>query len=106
MAEQCAVIGVGQTHHKKRRDDVSIPGLLREAATRALEDAECLEDRDPLRGGRELRDLDATVHGAQGRDPPGVEGGEIALLQPADRADRPGGLPPVDRVGTLLGDPP
>jgi acetyl-CoA C-acetyltransferase len=40
MAERCAVIGVGQTHHKKRRDDVSIPGLLREAALRALEDAE------------------------------------------------------------------
>ncbi len=41
MPEQCAVIGVGQTHHKKKRADVSIPGLLREAATRALEDAEC-----------------------------------------------------------------
>src|SRR3954451_3391285 len=41
MAERCAVVGVGQTHYKKRRDDVSIPGLLREAATRALEDAEC-----------------------------------------------------------------
>ena len=41
MAEQCAVIGVGQTHHKKKRADVSIPGLLREAATRALADAEC-----------------------------------------------------------------
>jgi acetyl-CoA C-acetyltransferase len=41
MAEQCAVVGVGQTHHKKKRADVSIPGLLREAATRALEDAEC-----------------------------------------------------------------
>ncbi|MDQ1458319.1 MAG: hypothetical protein QOH28_3939, partial [Actinomycetota bacterium] len=27
MAEQCAVIGVGQTHHKKKRADVSIPGL-------------------------------------------------------------------------------
>src|SRR3954464_15527466 len=39
--EQCAVIGVGQTHHKKKRADVSIPGLLREAATRALDDAEC-----------------------------------------------------------------
>ena len=34
MAEQCAVVGVGQTHHKKKRADVSIPGLLREAATR------------------------------------------------------------------------
>ena len=41
MAEQCAVIGVGQTHHKKKRADVSIPGLLREAAMRALADAEC-----------------------------------------------------------------
>jgi acetyl-CoA C-acetyltransferase len=41
MTEQCAVIGVGQTHHKKKRADVSIPGLLREAATRALDDAEC-----------------------------------------------------------------
>jgi acetyl-CoA C-acetyltransferase len=40
MAERCAVVGIGQTHHKKRRDDVSIPGLLREAALRALEDAE------------------------------------------------------------------
>ncbi|HUI48124.1 MAG TPA: thiolase domain-containing protein [Acidimicrobiia bacterium] len=41
MAEQCAVVGVGQTHHKKKRADVSIPGLLREAAVRALDDAEC-----------------------------------------------------------------
>jgi len=41
MARHCAVIGVGQTHHKKIRDDVSITGLVREAAQRALEDAEC-----------------------------------------------------------------
>jgi acetyl-CoA C-acetyltransferase len=40
MAERCAVVGIGQTHHKKRRDDVSIPGLVREAALRALDDAE------------------------------------------------------------------
>jgi len=40
MAERCAVIGVGQTRHKRARDDVSIPGLVREAAARALEDAE------------------------------------------------------------------
>src|SRR4030088_2454038 len=40
MAEQAAVIGVGQTHHKKKRADVSIPGLRREGALRALEDAE------------------------------------------------------------------
>jgi acetyl-CoA C-acetyltransferase len=52
MAERCAVVGVGQTHHAKRRDDVSIPGLLREAVDRALEDAECT-----------LADIDAVVIG-------------------------------------------
>jgi acetyl-CoA C-acetyltransferase len=52
MAERCAVVGVGQTHHAKRRDDVSIPGLLREAVDRALADAECT-----------LADIDAVVIG-------------------------------------------
>ncbi len=41
MAHRCAVVGVGQTHHRKRRDDVSMVGLVREAAQRALADAEC-----------------------------------------------------------------
>ena len=27
MAERCAVIGVGQTHHKAKRDDISIAGM-------------------------------------------------------------------------------
>ena len=40
MAERCAVVGIGQTKHSAKRDDVSIPGLVREAAYRALEDAE------------------------------------------------------------------
>jgi len=40
MAERCAVVGIGQTKHAARRDDVSIPGLVREAACRALADAE------------------------------------------------------------------
>jgi acetyl-CoA C-acetyltransferase len=40
MGERCAVVGVGQTHHAKARDDVSLAGLLREAAVRALDDAE------------------------------------------------------------------
>ncbi len=40
IAERCAVIGVGQTLHSSRRDDVSIAGLVREAASRALADAE------------------------------------------------------------------
>ena len=39
MAERCAVIGIGQTEHSAKRVDVSLPGLLREAASRALEDA-------------------------------------------------------------------
>src|SRR5262249_49090706 len=40
VAGRFAVGGVRQTHHKKRRDEVSIPGLVREAALRALDDAE------------------------------------------------------------------
>jgi acetyl-CoA C-acetyltransferase len=39
MAVRCAVAGIGQTHHTARRDDVSIAGLVREAALRALADA-------------------------------------------------------------------
>ena len=38
--ERCAVIGVGQTKHDARRIDVSQVGLVREAAERALADAE------------------------------------------------------------------
>ena len=34
-----AIIGVGQTHHARRRTDVTQVGLAREAALRALEDA-------------------------------------------------------------------
>jgi acetyl-CoA C-acetyltransferase len=40
MAERCAVIGVGQTKHDTKRIDVSQFGLVREAAERALADAE------------------------------------------------------------------
>jgi acetyl-CoA C-acetyltransferase len=40
MAERTAVIGVGQTRHASARTDVSIAGLVREAAARALEDAQ------------------------------------------------------------------
>ena len=37
MAHQpCAIVGIGQTHHKSRRWDVSLGGLVREAASRAL----------------------------------------------------------------------
>jgi acetyl-CoA C-acetyltransferase len=40
VSERCAVVGIGQTKHAARRDDVSIAGLVREAAQRALEDAD------------------------------------------------------------------
>lgn len=40
MSGPCAVVGVGQTKHAAKRDDVSMPGLVREAARRALADAQ------------------------------------------------------------------
>ncbi len=40
MAELCGVIGIGQTKYDAKRIDVSMPGLVREAALRALEDAD------------------------------------------------------------------
>jgi acetyl-CoA acetyltransferase len=46
------VIGTGQTKYKKARLDVSMPGLLREAAQRALDDA-----------GLDWPDIDAVVFG-------------------------------------------
>jgi acetyl-CoA C-acetyltransferase len=50
--EPCAIVGVGQTHHKSRRHDVSFGGLVREAAFRALDDAHMT-----------LADVDAVVIG-------------------------------------------
>ena len=38
--ERVAVVGVGQTKHQATRGDVSMAGLVREAASRALDDAE------------------------------------------------------------------
>ncbi|MBL7487568.1 thiolase domain-containing protein [Frankia sp. AgB1.9] len=48
----CAVVGVGQTHHKSRRRDVSFGGLVREAVFRALDDARMT-----------MADIDAVVLG-------------------------------------------
>src|SRR4051812_50049351 len=39
-SERCAVVGVGMTKMAKCRDDLSMAGLVREAALRALADAE------------------------------------------------------------------
>jgi acetyl-CoA C-acetyltransferase len=52
MAERVAVVGVGQTKYAAKRQDVSIAGLLREAAKRALDDA-----------GMTWSDIDAVVIG-------------------------------------------
>jgi acetyl-CoA C-acetyltransferase len=39
-SERVAVVGIGQTRHQATRGDVSIAGLVREAARKALDDAE------------------------------------------------------------------
>ena len=38
--QRVAVVGIGQTHHQATRGDVSMAGLVREAAQRALADAQ------------------------------------------------------------------
>ncbi|MGH9214136.1 MAG: thiolase domain-containing protein [Acidimicrobiales bacterium] len=50
--ERVAVVGIGQTHHQATRGDISIAGLVREAAERALDDA-----------GSTWVDIDAVVVG-------------------------------------------
>ncbi|MBJ22254.1 MAG: thiolase domain-containing protein [bacterium] len=41
MAELAAVVGIGQTNYESKRLDLSMPGLLRDAAEKALSDADC-----------------------------------------------------------------
>jgi len=64
MKRAAAVVGVGQTKHTARRADLSIPGLVREAADRALQDA-----------GLGYADIDAIV---LGKAPDMLEG----IMQP------------------------
>jgi acetyl-CoA C-acetyltransferase len=53
MSKQpAAVVGIGQTHHRAKREDVSMAGLCREAIDRALADA-----------GMTLDEIDAIVVG-------------------------------------------
>ncbi len=52
MANLAAVVGIGQTKYTKERTDVSIAGLVREAAVKALQDAELTWD-----------DIDAVIIG-------------------------------------------
>jgi acetyl-CoA C-acetyltransferase len=82
--ERCAIIGIGQTHHKAKRQDVSIAGLLREAVDRALTDAELT-----------LRDIDAIVIG---KAPDMFEGVMMPELYLADALGAVG--KPILRVHT------
>lgn len=76
--QKCAIIGVGQTDFKKRRDDVSIPGLLREAIDRALEDAELT-----------IRDIDAVVIGKAPDAFEGIVMPEIFLADALGATNKP-----------------
>ena len=76
--EKCAIIGVGQTNFKKRRDDVSIAGLIREAIDRALEDAEL-----------SIKDIDAVVIGKAPDAFEGIVTPEIFLADAVGAAGKP-----------------
>jgi acetyl-CoA C-acetyltransferase len=78
MAERCAVVGIGQTNFKKVRDDVSIPGLLREAALRALDDAEMT-----------FADIDALVIGKAPDAFEGIVQPELFLADALGAAGKP-----------------
>ena len=84
MSERCAVIGVGQTKHTSCRADVSVAGLVREAADRALAAA-----------GVGINDIDAIVIG---KAPDMLEGIAMPELWLADALAAHG--KPVFRVHT------
>jgi acetyl-CoA C-acetyltransferase len=75
---RCAVIGIGQTQHKAKRADVSIAGLVREAALRALEDAELT-----------WKDIDAVVIGKAPDMFEGVMMPELYLADALGAAGKP-----------------
>jgi acetyl-CoA C-acetyltransferase len=84
MAELCGIVGIGQTELAAKRIDVSMPGLVREAAERALQDAELT-----------WADIDAVV---VGKAPDSFEG---CLLPELYLADALGGAgKPMLRVHT------
>jgi acetyl-CoA C-acetyltransferase len=79
-----AVVGVGQTKYAAKREDVSIAGLVREAAVRALEDAQL-----------DWQDIDAVV---VGKAPDMFEGVMMPELYLADALGAVG--KPMMRVHT------
>ncbi|HEY3481984.1 MAG TPA: thiolase domain-containing protein, partial [Streptomyces sp.] len=82
--EPVAVVGVGQTKHVAARHDVSLAGLVREAARRALDDA-----------GLDWADVDAVVIG---KAPDFFEGVMMPELFMADAVGATG--KPLIRVHT------
>ncbi|WP_007025035.1 thiolase domain-containing protein [Saccharomonospora iraqiensis] len=79
-----AVLGTGQTHHRSKRTDVSMAGLLREAVDRAMADAAV-----------DWADIDAVV---VGKAPDLFEGVMMPELALADALGAPG--KPLLRVHT------
>ncbi len=79
-----AVVGIGQTKYKRRRDDVSLEGLVREAAIRALDDAHLT-----------FADVDAFVIG---KAPDALEGVMMPELSLCDALGAVG--KPIHRVHT------
>src|SRR5437763_12066967 len=84
MTNACAVTGIGQTKHDTARQDVSMAGLVREAALRALDDA-----------GLTWKDVDALV---LGKAPDMFEGVMMPELYLADALGGAG--KPMIRVHT------
>ncbi|MCG8588976.1 MAG: thiolase domain-containing protein, partial [Proteobacteria bacterium] len=78
MAQHAAVIGVGQTKYDAARKDVSQVGLLREAAQRALEDADLT-----------WKDIDAVVIGKAPDMFEGVMMPELFLSEALGGAGKP-----------------
>lgn len=79
MSKQpAAVIGIGQTHHRAKREDVSMAGLCREAIDRALADA-----------GVGFDDIDAVVVGKAPDLFEGVMMPELMLAEALGAAGKP-----------------
>ena len=66
MAELCGIVGIGQTKHQAARKDVSMAGMIREAAR-----ARARRRRAHLEGHRRRRDRQGARH-VRGRDDAGA----------------------------------
>ncbi|UUZ59263.1 hypothetical protein [Nocardioides sp. B-3] len=76
--QPAAVVGIGQTHHRAKREDVSMAGLCREAIDRALLDA-----------GMSFDDIDAVVVGKAPDLFEGVMMPELFLAESIGAAGKP-----------------